>query len=170
MAGKSWDIGASGAVVHEGRVLMVRHTYGDKTGRWALPGGFARHDETLDQTALREVREETGLETEAMDVIGVRTRYTERGGAVFVLFRLRLLSGEAVADGVEVDRVGWFTVDEAAALPEDEVMALSRSALRSALHAGIGLAEDLNLPKKSHAYKAYLAPPEPGERLGSALP
>ena len=59
MSGKGcWDVGATGVVVHDGRVLMARHTHGNKTGQWALPGGYARHDERLDQTAGREAREE----------------------------------------------------------------------------------------------------------------
>jgi|GEM_PF-6531022 len=32
-----WEAGAAGAGVYAGRVFMVRHTYGHKTGRWALP-------------------------------------------------------------------------------------------------------------------------------------
>ena len=59
--GKRWKVGAAGAVVHGDRVLMVRHTYGEKQGRWALPGGYATHNERLDQTVVREVWVETGL-------------------------------------------------------------------------------------------------------------
>lgn len=99
-----WEVGAAGAVVHEGRILLVRHTYGEGKGRWILPGGHATHDERLDQTAVREVREETGVEAEVVDVIGLRTWYTERGGAVFVLFRMRPLGGNPTPDGVEVIR------------------------------------------------------------------
>ena len=55
---QQWDVGAAGAVVKEGRVLMVRATYGQARGRWLLPGGYARHDERLDQIAVREVKEE----------------------------------------------------------------------------------------------------------------
>lgn len=95
---RQWRVGADGAVVHQGRVLLVRHVYGDKKGRWALPGGYATHDERLDQTIVREVREETGVEAEVVDVIGLRTRYMERGGAVFVLFRLQPLSGQPLPD------------------------------------------------------------------------
>ena len=36
---RQWRVGADGAVVHQGRVLLVRHMYGDKKGRWALHGG-----------------------------------------------------------------------------------------------------------------------------------
>lgn len=43
----------------EGRVLLVRHTYGKLN--WELPGGAAEPDESVEETAIRETREETGL-------------------------------------------------------------------------------------------------------------
>lgn len=160
MTGKGrWDVGAAGAVMQDGRVLMVRHTYGAKTGQWALPGGYARHDERLDETAVREVWEETGIEAQVLDVIGLRTRYTERGGAVFVLFRMRPLSGEPRPDGVEVDRVAYFTAREVAAMDDKTVMALSRNAVLGALAGGEGLPEDERSPLRDEAYRAFLAKP-----------
>jgi ADP-ribose pyrophosphatase YjhB (NUDIX family) len=153
---QQWDVGAAGAVVEKGRVLMVRATYGQARGRWLLPGGYARHDERLDQTAVREVEEETGVETEVVDVIGLRTRYTERGGAVFVLFRLRPLSGEPVPDGVEVDRAAYFSAAEIQTMADDEIMALGRNAALAALRGGSGLPEDEGFPLRDEAYRAYL--------------
>ncbi len=153
---RQWDVGAAGAVIHQGRVLMVRQTYGVGKGRWSLPGGYATHDERLDQTVVREVREETGIGAEVVDVIGVRTRYTERGGAVFVLFRMRACSGEPVPDGREVDRVAYFSAAEIEATDGDEFLALSRNAAMAALSGGEGLPEDENFPLKSEAYRAFL--------------
>lgn len=42
------------------RVLLVRHSYGAEN--WELPGGAAERDESVLETAIREVREETGLD------------------------------------------------------------------------------------------------------------
>ena len=64
-----WRVGVAGAVVHEGRILLVRHTYGQKEGYWALPGGYTTPGERLDESAVRELKEETGLSTEVVDVI-----------------------------------------------------------------------------------------------------
>jgi len=135
---------------------MVRHTYGEKKGRWALPGGYATHDERLDQTVVREVREETGVEAEVVDVIGLRTRYTEQGGAVFVLFRMRLRGGVPVPDGMEVDRAAYFSAAEIAAMGDDELLLVSRNAVLAALNGGDGLLEDERFPERGETYRGFL--------------
>jgi ADP-ribose pyrophosphatase YjhB (NUDIX family) len=153
---KRWDVGAAGAVVEGGRVLMVRHAYGHSKGRWLLPGGYARHDERLDQTALREVHEETGIEAEILDIVGLRTRFTERGGAVFVLFRMRPVGGVPRPDGVEVDQVAYYSAEEIRAMGDDQMIALSRNAALAALGGTTGLPEDRRFPKRDGTYRAFL--------------
>jgi 8-oxo-dGTP diphosphatase len=153
---RQWSIGASAAVVNEGRVLLVRHTYGEKKGRWALPGGYATHQERIDETVIREVKEETGLEVEVVDVIGLRTRYTVQGGALFVLFRARPLAGELSATGEEVDRARWFSLDEIEEMGETELLPAACNAVAAALEGQEGLCEDRALPGASDAYRGYL--------------
>ena len=53
---KQWDVGVTGAVVHEDRVLYVQRNYEPNKGTWTLPGGFADHHETLDEAITREIR------------------------------------------------------------------------------------------------------------------
>ena len=57
-------VGVGAVVVHEGRLLLVRRGQGARVGEWAVPGGRQIHGETLAETAVREVREETGLDIE----------------------------------------------------------------------------------------------------------
>lgn len=159
---KRWDVGAAAVVVQDGRVLMARHTYGVAKGLWVLPGGRARHDERLDQTALRELREETDIEGQVIDVAGLRTRVTERGGVVFVLFRVQPTAGQAALeraapDGTEVDRVAWFSAAEIAAMSDDEIFAPARNAALAALADRPGLREDERFPYRDASYHAYMA-------------
>ncbi|NKY49414.1 NUDIX domain-containing protein [Nocardia vermiculata] len=63
--------GASALVVDDsGRVLMQRR--GD-SGNWSLPGGIMEVGETLSECAVRETREETGLEIEVTGLLGIYT-------------------------------------------------------------------------------------------------
>jgi ADP-ribose pyrophosphatase YjhB (NUDIX family) len=57
------DFTATTFVVHEGRTLLLLHR---KLGKWFPPGGHIDSHELPDQAAIREVREETGLEVELL--------------------------------------------------------------------------------------------------------
>jgi ADP-ribose pyrophosphatase YjhB (NUDIX family) len=151
-----WTIGVSGAVVANGRVLLVRHTYGDKRGRWSLPGGYAAPDERLDQAVRREVREETGLESEVIDLIGLANRCSQAGGLIGVVYRLRPLSGRAAPDGAEVDRIGWFSPAQIAALDARELEPASRNTAIVALQSNVGLLEDGRFPLRSQEFRGFL--------------
>jgi len=48
------------------RVLLIRRRLPPFAGAWAFPGGFIEMDETLEQSARRELREETGLEVDTL--------------------------------------------------------------------------------------------------------
>ncbi len=59
---------AAAAVVRSGTILLVRHA---KLETWHLPGGFQDLDESVTQTAARELREETGLSMETGQLVSV---------------------------------------------------------------------------------------------------
>ena len=63
---------AVGALVCRGReVLLVRRAIDPGKGQWGFPAGFQDYGETVPQTALREVLEETGLRIELLRVLDV---------------------------------------------------------------------------------------------------
>ena len=63
-------------------LLLIRRGEHPFLGQWALPGGFLRMDETVEECALREAREETGITPTAMLYLGVFTTIFTSGDTV----------------------------------------------------------------------------------------
>lgn len=71
--GKVW-LAAAGLVINEkGEWLVVKKRYGGLNGKWSIPAGFVASGETLDEAALREVKEETGIDCRIRELVGFRT-------------------------------------------------------------------------------------------------
>lgn len=71
--GNVW-LGVSGLVVnHNGDWLVVMKRYGGLKGMWSLPAGFVEGNETADEAVIREVKEETGIDSVNKGLIGLRT-------------------------------------------------------------------------------------------------
>jgi len=84
--------------------------------RWFLPRGLVEPGETIEMAALREVREETGLDCEIVKELGKFSYSFTRGKRYFktiYFFLLKYSSGSPLNHDSEVDRVKWFTVTEA---------------------------------------------------------
>jgi len=102
-------------VVHEGEVLLVRPARGAAKGHWTLPGGFVGAFEHPREAARREVREETGLELEDLELAATVT-YRHAHAAYPILgmgFMARATSREVTPRAGEIDEVAWKPLDEA---------------------------------------------------------
>ncbi|MFN8132028.1 MAG: NUDIX domain-containing protein [Solirubrobacteraceae bacterium] len=111
---------AGGVVVRDGEVVVIvpRKPAADGRAVLCLPKGHPDPGETLEQAATREVREETGIEAEPVEVLGdVRYWYQRRQGRrVFksVTFFLFAHRGGNVADhDHEVEEARWMPLEEA---------------------------------------------------------
>jgi 8-oxo-dGTP pyrophosphatase MutT (NUDIX family) len=121
-----------------GRVLLVR----DKaTGLWQTVGGAMDPGESPAEAALREAREETGLQVELTRLVGAfggpAFRLTYPNGDicdyVAVVYEGRVAGGQAQPDGEEVDALQWFAQAELqglAMLPHTHVLLEATFALR----------------------------------------
>ncbi len=101
------------------QVLMVKRGKPPFEGMWAVPGGFVEMDEELEESALRELKEETGLQgvkLEQMHTFGTIGR-DPRGRQITVVYIG--IAGEGathVAGGDDAADARWFDIEE---LPED---------------------------------------------------
>ena len=102
----------SGALIfdREGRVLLVKHTYGKFN--WELPGGLSEAGESVDQTIVREVREETGLRVQPERLTAVY--YSEPGDMHHFAFVCTLVDKQAepVPSSPEIAACRFFSRDD----------------------------------------------------------
>ena len=119
---------AAGALIEDqGRVVLVRRGIEPRLGYWALPSGFAEYGETIEETAIRECREETGLEIELDDLLGVYSVNSDFYGClILVLYSAHVVGGKLMA-GDDASEAGLFTPAE---LPTDMAFQAHRQALR----------------------------------------
>jgi 8-oxo-dGTP diphosphatase len=104
-----------------GRMLLIQRANPPRQGEWSLPGGKVEFGEPLRTAVLREIREETGLEIEILDLVDVAellpdtSRNTDHH-YVLIDFSARVLSGEPVAAS-DAKKARWFTMEEVGSLP-----------------------------------------------------
>lgn len=111
------------------RILMIKRSDNDN---WAVPGGALDLGESLPETAVREVREETGIECEVTGLVGIFTdpkhliHFTSNDEVrqeFSVVFTARPLSGEPTPSS-ETTEVRWIERDSVSSLPMDRSMRL----------------------------------------------
>jgi 8-oxo-dGTP diphosphatase len=106
-------LGAACAIFDgDGRVLLVHHSYGRLN--WELPGGGAQPGETPDESATRELLEETGIRAEIERLTGVYLEPDHEAGPILhFVFRCRWRDGlEPVASSAEVSDVRFWPLDD----------------------------------------------------------
>ena len=97
-------VGAYGVIIADDRILLTHWNEHGRTG-WTLPGGGMHEFETPQQAAVREIREETGFDTEIPDILGVDSMYVAAADRVVagkgplhalrIVFRARIVGGSS---------------------------------------------------------------------------
>jgi 8-oxo-dGTP pyrophosphatase MutT (NUDIX family) len=100
-------------------VLGRRNREGDRV-TWSLPKGTPDNNESTEQTALREVTEETGLEVRIVAPVGpIQYFFTQRGKRIHKTvhyFLMEVTGGDMANHDHEFDEVAWMPIAEARAL------------------------------------------------------
>jgi len=118
-----------GLLVRNGELLLVQRGRDPFQGAFALPGGIVEYGESTEECVVREVREETRLETEIVRLVGVFSdpHRDPRGHFITILYELKELGGSVVG-GDDAESAGFFPLDALPRLAFDH-SALVRKAL-----------------------------------------
>jgi 8-oxo-dGTP pyrophosphatase MutT (NUDIX family) len=111
----------------------------DSDGIWGLPKGTPDDGESLEQTAVREVTEETGLEVRIVDKVGVVEYWFAREGTRYHKwvhhYLMEATGGDTTDHDVEYDRVEWQPIETALEMltfkNEMEMVAKAREMIES---------------------------------------
>ncbi len=96
-------------ITEAGEIVLLRRGIEPGKGWWAQPGGFLEVDETVNQAAIRETFEETGLLIEPGEIVGLYTRL--EAAVVTIAFEARIVGGTA-APTVEATEIKAFAPED----------------------------------------------------------
>ncbi len=121
-------------------VLLVERGKDPYKGRWAFPGGFLNMDETSGQCALRELKEETGVEGVHLEQLGTFSDVDRdpRGRVISVVYlAVVILSDHNPVAGDDAEKAQWFRVRDIPplAFDHDLVMVTALERLKADIHA-----------------------------------
>lgn len=109
-------VGVGAVIVHEGRVLLARRGHPPLQGHWTLPGGMLELGETLLDGVAREVREETGLVVEPVELVELVDRIHRVDGRIqfhyVIADYLCRVNGGALRASSDADAVRWVERSE----------------------------------------------------------
>ncbi len=97
------------AVIYENKILLTKR---EDFETWILPSGGVEDGESIAQAAIRETKEETGLDVELTRLVGIYSRLGNMSPVHAVLFAAKPIGGEIKCQEGETIAVEWFAFDE----------------------------------------------------------
>lgn len=118
---KIWDRRSRVLIFHDNKLLLVNLVVGD--GSWHCAGGGAKLKESIEDSAVREVKEEVGITIKVQDLEPVATlkhkHHSYSFDAVFFVFHLNKKPSVKIGRG-EIAEARWFTAEEVKRLKIDQ--------------------------------------------------
>ena len=91
------------------KILMVQENRKEKKGKWNMPAGKIEENEDILEAAIREVKEETGLNIKVNGLLCIEENVSSFGQLLILYFLGEYLSGDIKYDKDEISNVVWMT-------------------------------------------------------------
>lgn len=112
-----------GVIEKDGKFLLVQEGKASCYGKWNLPAGRLDFNETLEQGAIREIKEETGCDVELTGVLSVSNKALKDDIFITIVFATKLINENITFDKKEILDVQWFSYDEIINKMDDKLRA-----------------------------------------------
>ena len=110
-------IGVGAVIIKDGKILLEKRKNEPGKGKWSIPGGLVELGESVEQTVIREVKEETGLDVEKpehIDVVDniIRDENDEVKYHFVIIDYFMKLKGGTLKAATDAEELRWVTFDE----------------------------------------------------------
>ncbi len=109
-------VGVGILIIRDGKILLGKRKGGTGAGTWCLPGGKLEMNESLEECAKREVKEETGMEVDGLELVSISNDIAYDKHWVTIGMKPEIIKGEPVVNEPDqAEEWKWFDPD---GLPE----------------------------------------------------
>ena len=110
-------VGVGAVIICDGKILLEKRKNDPGKGKWSIPGGLVELGESVEQTVIREVKEETGLDVEKpehIDVVDniIRDENDEVKYHFVIIDYFMKLKGGTLKAATDAEELRWVTFDE----------------------------------------------------------
>lgn len=104
---------AIAALIKDNKILLIERVRGDYVGFWSLPGGKIEKDEHFSEAAMREIFEESGIESDFEKYLGLVSEHLVENGIIehFLLHICKLTPKTIAINSSSEGKLQWFDLD-----------------------------------------------------------
>ena len=101
-------------IQRDGQIVLIRREGYPFKGKWKLPGGMVEYGQTVEEAAVLEAKEETNLDVELLDILGVYSNPNRdpRFHSLATVFITKPIGGELKGDVIETTDAKWVSIKD----------------------------------------------------------